>query len=224
MAYCSIAPPFHPARSPGMSAPIKLENSFKRYASSISGDGGGARGAVSCTFSAHSAASRGVGLVSTSRVSVSPESCRDGALSHQLFFLCVSNWCRVRRVTRDNRRERPVRRCACRARRRVTSQFSHFVDTQSAARCLPGALRPGEGRHCPPFCMVCWHKCNGGSFTLCSSSGSSWAGFFDGSDLSEVDRLPCARGIVYAVRLAHHRERDGRGVGGFRSDGGARRH
>ena len=47
------------------------------------------------------------------------------------------------------------------------------------------------------------------SITWCSSSGSSWAGFFDGGDLSEVDRLPCARGIVYGLLIIVN------GTGGF---------
>ena len=47
------------------------------------------------------------------------------------------------------------------------------------------------------------------SITWCTSSGSSWAGFFDGGDLSEVDRLPCARGIVYGLLIIVN------GTGGF---------
>ena len=53
------------------------------------------------------------------------------------------------------------------------------------------------------MCDSLWEKCKMVSITWCSSSGSSWAGFFDGGDLSEVDRLPCARGIVYGL----HRSR-----------------
>ena len=43
--------------------------------------------------------------------------------------------------------------------------------------------------------------CKMASFTSFSSSGASLAGFFDGGDLSEADRLPCARGMVYGLLI-----------------------
>ena len=48
---------------------------------------------------------------------------------------------------------------------------------------------------------MCMQMCKMASHTSLSSPGASWAGFFDGGDLSEADRLPGTRGMVYDLLI-----------------------